>query len=347
MLVLQVGELVNNRYRIINIVRVYNDILVYEVEHISTKQLYIMKLVDLQTSATEIVVMFVNEIRIMSSLDHPAVAAYVESFVDLDKLVVCSVFAHDRGKNLNEVMYSLTTNKERIAAETVLDYLVQFAVIGMLLDKHRIEMMEMDPKNLYVNEAGQVKLGSCLKFFPPNVAVTDMQEVRTENVTAPELILRKTYTKETNVWHFGYLLYLLTSLKFNFQRAKPQDMEKLSPFFYKVLENSKIRTNYPGAVFQSIWIMMQPESDQRASWEEILSAEELQPYISRYKKKFPGAFEEAANPEIRPLKPLIEVTPNRQKLNISIQEVYGSRMHKNSLPNQPSTNQMRSVITGK
>ena len=79
----------------------------------------------------------------------------------------------------------------------------------------------------------------------------------------------KHYSQKTNVWHFGYIAYLLTSLKFNFQRIKPHEMKKLSPFFYKVLEKSKIRTIYSGPVFDIIWDMMQPNPDVRCSWSNV------------------------------------------------------------------------------
>ena len=69
-------------------------------------------------------------------------------------------------------------------------------------------------------------------------------------------MVSRTYNSKTNVWHMGYVAYLYSSLKFNFQRAKPDEMAKLSPFFYKVLEKSKIRTLYDGPVFQTIWNMM-------------------------------------------------------------------------------------------
>ena len=64
----------------------------------------------------------------------------------------------------------------------------------------------------------------------------------------------------------GYVAYLYSSLKFNFQRAKQDEMGKISPFFYKVLEKSKIRTLYEGSVFNMIWNMMQPDPEARITF---------------------------------------------------------------------------------
>ena len=65
------------------------------------------------------------------------------------------------------------------------------------------------------------------------------------------------------------MAYLLASLKFNFQRVKPDEMMRLSPFFYKVLEKSKIRSIYEGTIFEIIWDMMQPNPTVRCSWSSL------------------------------------------------------------------------------
>lgn len=65
------------------------------------------------------------------------------------------------------------------------------------------------------------------------------------------------------------MAYLLTGLKFNFQRVKPDEMAKLSPHFYKVLEKSKIRSIYDGSIFEIIWDMMQPNPTARCSWSRL------------------------------------------------------------------------------
>lgn len=86
------------------------------------------------------------------------------------------------------------------------------------------------------------------------------------NKRAPELLTKRTYTYQTNVWHIGYLAYLFGALKFNFQRKDPADLETLAPNFYKVLEKSKIRSLFPKYLFDTIFNMLQPDSTARATW---------------------------------------------------------------------------------
>ena len=99
--------------------------------------------------------MMVNEIRILSSIDHPLFIEYIESFVDVDKGVVwyvpltpSAVYQFEKSMNLNEIMFRLTYNNQHIREDNLLVYLVYSAIIGLELNKYHLEMLEMDPKNL-------------------------------------------------------------------------------------------------------------------------------------------------------------------------------------------------------
>lgn len=83
---------------------------------------------------------------------------------------------------------------------------------------------------------------------------------------APEIILSRKYNSRTNCWHFGYVFYLLTSLKFNFQRANVKELEQLSMYFNKVLERSKIRTLFQGPIFDTIYNLLQSEPEKRLTF---------------------------------------------------------------------------------
>lgn len=139
---------------------------------------------------------------------------------------------------------------------------------------------------------------------------------------APEL-LNKQYTIRTNVWSFGYVGYLFSSLKFNFQRADDENVEKISTEFYKVLEKSKIRQEYDGVIFQTIWNMMQPAAEDRSSWEEILQDEDLSHIIKKINGKYPGIIERAFKKERLFLKPLLKLDQDMEDISKSLGVTYG------------------------
>lgn len=84
--------------------------------------------------------------------------------------------------NLNEIMFRVSYHGQQISKENAISYLAHSAIIGKELEKHRIEMTEMDPRNLYQNEALEIKLGSCFKFSNGTTKVVDLKNITTENV---------------------------------------------------------------------------------------------------------------------------------------------------------------------
>lgn len=84
--------------------------------------------------------------------------------------------------NLNEIMFRVSYHGQQVSKENAMSFLVHSAIIGKELEKYRVEMTELDPKNLYQNESLEIKMGSCFKFVPGNTKVSEMQSIPTENV---------------------------------------------------------------------------------------------------------------------------------------------------------------------
>jgi hypothetical protein len=84
--------------------------------------------------------------------------------------------------NLNEIMFRVCYHGQQISAQNLENYMVYSAIIGKELEKFRIEMLEMDPRNIYQNSELEMKLGSCFKFVPGNAKLSELKSFRTENV---------------------------------------------------------------------------------------------------------------------------------------------------------------------
>ena len=82
-----IGETIDG-YRIVDFIRLHNDVMVYKVEHIPSQRSFLMKYIDFLTAPYETIVTFINEIRVLSSADHPLFMHYVESFCELEKGMV-------------------------------------------------------------------------------------------------------------------------------------------------------------------------------------------------------------------------------------------------------------------
>ena len=84
--------------------------------------------------------------------------------------------------NLNEIMFRVSYHGQQVSKENAMSFMVYSAIIGKELEKYRLEMTELDPKNLYQNESLEIKLGSCFKFMTGSPRVTELPNLTTENV---------------------------------------------------------------------------------------------------------------------------------------------------------------------
>lgn len=79
-------------------------------------------------------------------------------------------------------MFRISHYSQQFSKETVESYLVHGAIIGKELEKYRLEMTELDPKNLYQTENHEIIMGSCFKCLTGNPKVSELTTVTTENV---------------------------------------------------------------------------------------------------------------------------------------------------------------------
>ena len=80
---LQLGELIQG-YRVRSFIRTHHHIYVYEVEEVdASDEKMILKAISLtEETPMDYIDSFNNEIRVLSSIDHPLFATYLDSFLD-------------------------------------------------------------------------------------------------------------------------------------------------------------------------------------------------------------------------------------------------------------------------
>lgn len=79
-----IGEQIDS-YKVLDFIRLHNEIMVFKVSHIVSGKIFLLKYVDIMTSPYENIMTFINEVRVLSSINHPLFYKYVESFAELDK----------------------------------------------------------------------------------------------------------------------------------------------------------------------------------------------------------------------------------------------------------------------
>lgn len=68
-------------YKLVDFIREYHGVFVYKVKNMENGKYYTLKTMSATSADQEHLSMFINEIRILSSIDHPLFVGFVESFI--------------------------------------------------------------------------------------------------------------------------------------------------------------------------------------------------------------------------------------------------------------------------
>lgn len=130
-------------------------------------------------------------------------------------------------------------------------------------------------------------------------------------------------------------MYLLTGLKFAFQRLTPSEMLKNSLNFHKVLPNSKMSRVYPEGVSSLVSAMLAKHPDKRPTWEEILDYEPIKEVKRTLFKDFPQLrkiLDQIDQKEKKELKPIIQFSTDLDKLEKKLISLYGNKKAHTFIP---------------
>jgi hypothetical protein len=95
-----------------------------------------------------------------------------------------AVYVFERNLNLNEIMHKLVTGVPRthVLEEDLAKLLICSAIIGKVLEKAKVRMLELDPKNIFRNDLDEYKLGACIKFLLPGTDLKNINPLVCDNV---------------------------------------------------------------------------------------------------------------------------------------------------------------------
>lgn len=80
-------------------------------------------------------------------------------------------------------MYRFVNEKSSIGQDQMKSFLAYSSVIGKCLERYKIQMTEMDPKNILWTSDGDFMIGGCFGFSIPNDPIKDQKYIDCENVT--------------------------------------------------------------------------------------------------------------------------------------------------------------------
>lgn len=226
---------------------------------------YVIKQVDLTRMSKKERQQSLNEARVLSSLRHPNIINYVDSFLARKSDHLCIVMEFADGGDLSSRIkknYGVNFRETQI-----LDWFIQIVLSLNYVHQRKILHRDVKTQNVFLTSDGQVKLGD---FGIARTLSSTYDQAKTFVGTpyylSPELILERPYDHRSDVWAIGVVLYELLTLKHPFNAS---DMKGLMQRILKV-QYDPIPTMYSSEIRNLVPKLLVKDPARRIGLSEIL-----------------------------------------------------------------------------
>lgn len=177
---------------------------------IQTKELYAIKKVKLSGLLKEERMKAEGEVKVLSSISHPNIVAYKESFHKKSSLYI--VMEYIDGGDLAKI---IENQRNTLMDESeILRYFVQIVQVVKYLHSNHVLHRDLKPQNIFVTKLGIVKLGDfgVAKTLDGSANLAHTM-IGTPYYLSPEIWNGSLYDSKSDIWSLGCILFELCSLK--------------------------------------------------------------------------------------------------------------------------------------
>ena len=176
------------------------------------QKIYAMKRVNIGKLKKNDIESALNEIRILSALNHPNIIAYKDSFYD-DKsktLNIVMEFADDG--DIDHKLKEFMRKKLQLDEKTIWDWLIQILEGLKFLNDNKVMHRDLKCANIFLTKDGVVKIGDL------NVSkIAELGKASTQTGTpyycSPEIWRDLPYDFKCDIWSVGCILYELCTFR--------------------------------------------------------------------------------------------------------------------------------------
>lgn len=177
---------------------------------------YVMKTVDIGNLDIEQQKDSVNEVKVLSSLKHPYIVRYHESFINEGTLAIVMDYAE--GGDLAKRIGQTRSRRETFDEHQVLRWLTQIALGLKHLHQRHIIHRDMKPQNIFLTKNDDLRIGDfgISKRLGNKKAVVE-QTMGTPYYLSPEICTERLYSFASDTWALGCIVFELAALHVPFE----------------------------------------------------------------------------------------------------------------------------------
>lgn len=207
----------------------------------------------------------VNEVRVLSSLRHPYVVSYKESF--LENNLLCIVMDYADGGDLYQRISRTRKAGQTFSEQQVIRWFTQ-AVLGL---KHMHERMvlhrDLKSKNLFLTSSGRLRIGDfgIAKVLDSTTAFAKTA-IGTPYYLSPEICEERPYSWSSDVWAIGCILYEVCALRV------PFDAPNIGALVTRITQGQTptIPSRYSAELHRLCSDILQRDPERRPSSKDLL-----------------------------------------------------------------------------
>lgn len=246
------------------------------VEHVETRKQYIMKRIQTSQMNRAERDEALNEVRLLSKLNHTNIVQYVESFTDsLGNLAIIMEYCS------NGDLYAAIKNQQGrpFPEQQVLDWLVQMCLALKYCHDRKLLHRDIKTQNIFLTADNRIKIGDFgIARVLQNTLDYAKTVVGTPYFMSPELVQEKPYNNKSDIWSVGCVMYELLTHKHAF------DAENMKGLVVKILRGlyPPISGTYSAELRRLVDMMLERDPRKRPSASSLLRKSFLRPTLRKF-----------------------------------------------------------------
>eukprot|EP00873_Tetraselmis_striata_P019993 jgi/Tetstr1/440257/TSEL_028608.t1 len=264
------------KYRLLGIIGQGQYGTAHKVESLRENKLYCMKRIPMSKKDDTDGAM--REAHLLSTLNHPNVLGYHESFLHDGSLCIVTHFCEEG--DLFTLIRNRAKKKQYFREEEVVDMFLQVAMGLHHIHTKRVLHRDLKTQNIFVAKGGILKLGD----FGISKVLEKTDEFAT-TVTgtpyymAPEICKNEPYSLKSDIWSLGCVLYELCTLKHAFAA------DSLLSLVYQIVKGNFPpipQDQFSSDLSNLVQALLAKDSQRRPTLQEVMEM----PYVEQHKQRF-------------------------------------------------------------
>merc|ERR1719428_1515045 len=176
---------------------------------------YVLKAIDISRMDSKERRDAVNEVRVLSSLKHPYVVSYRESFLDGRSLCIVMDFAE--GGDLYNRIAKTRKAGQSFPEGQIVRWFTQASLALKHLHERHVLHRDLKSQNLFLSSTGRLRIGDFgISKVLDCTAAFAKTTIGTPYYLSPEICLERPYSWSSDVWAMGCILYEMAALRVPF-----------------------------------------------------------------------------------------------------------------------------------